>query len=66
VKKSLIIVVAIAALVVAAAFYLWAPGSVPRAQKPLVQLRGPDVVQFESVFDAAHNMPRVVLLLSPT
>lgn len=65
-RKRLIFVVAILLAVVAAGFYLWLPGAVPRNQKPLVKLTPVNVTKFEAAFNQADDMPRLVLLLSPT
>jgi hypothetical protein len=65
-KKRLIVVAAIALVLAALATYLLVPGSVPRDQRPLVKLTATNLAQFQTAFDAADSMPRVVLLLSPT
>jgi hypothetical protein len=66
VKKKLIIIVIIALAVVLLAFYVWAPGSTPQGQPPLGTLTANSLSQFTSAFDADPNLPRLVLLLSPT
>ena len=59
--------VGIAVLVVLlAAAYLWGPSSVPSGQEPLVTLSDANFTKFEKAFDADSNVPRMVLLLSPT
>lgn len=65
-KKKLIVIAAIALFIGAAALYLWAPGSVPPGQKPLLKLMPANISQFSEAFDADGNLPRLVLLLSPT
>lgn len=65
-KKRLIVITTVTLAVVAVILYLRLPGSVPRNQKPLVKLTPNNPTQFEAAFDGASNMPRVVLLLSPT
>jgi len=65
--KGRAIFVGIAVLVVLlAAAYLWWPSSVPSGQEPLVTLSNANFTKFEKAFDADSNMPRMVLLLSPT
>jgi hypothetical protein len=65
-KKKLIISAAITVVVVLVAFYVWVPGSAPQGQPPLVKLTPGSLSQFASAFDTYSNLPRVVLLLSPT
>lgn len=65
-KKRAAIVGVIAILLIAAAVYLWGPSSVPRGQEQLVTLSNANFNEFENAFDADTNVPRVVLLLSPT
>jgi hypothetical protein len=65
-KKRLIFIAGTVLAVLMVVFYLWVPGSVPVGQQPLVKLSSPSVNQFEVAFDADADMPRVVLLLSPT
>jgi hypothetical protein len=45
---------------------LWGPSSVPSGQEPLVTLSKANFTKFEKTFDADSNVPRMVLLLSPT
>ena len=46
--------------------YLWGPSSVPPGQEPLFTLSSANFSEFEKAFDASSNVPRLVLLLSPT
>jgi hypothetical protein len=55
-----------AVLVLLAAVYLWGPGSAPRGQDPVVTLSEGNLGEFERAFDAETDVPRLVLLLSPT
>lgn len=55
-----------AVLVVLAGAYLWSPGSPPRGQEPVVTLSEKNPGDFERAFDAESDVPRLVLLLSPT
>jgi len=64
-KKKLIILV-IPLAVVLLAFYVSVPGSAPQGQPPLLKLTASSLSQFTSAFDADPNLPRLVLLLSPT
>jgi len=66
-KKKWLIAVAVAAVfVLLAAAYLWGPGSAPRGQEAVVTLAEGNFGEFEKAFDAEANIPRLVLLLSPT
>jgi hypothetical protein len=65
-KKRLIRVAVAAVLVLLAVAYLWGPGSAPRGQAPVVTLSEGNFVEFENAFDAEADVPRLVLLLSPT
>ncbi|MGA7174839.1 MAG: hypothetical protein WBX13_03840 [Candidatus Acidiferrales bacterium] len=65
-RKRLIGVAVTAVLVLLAAAYLWGPGSAPRGQQPVVTLSEENVGEFEKAFDAETDVPRLVLLLSPT
>jgi hypothetical protein len=64
-KKPLIVGVILFVLIVAA-LYLWGPSSVPRGQERLITLSDANFSEFENAFDADPNVPRLVLLLSPT
>lgn len=65
-KRTFVIVVVIALILLAAFFYLRVPGSAPPNQEPLVTLTPANITQFAASFDAHMDMPRVILLLSPT
>jgi hypothetical protein len=65
-KKRALIVGVIACVLLVAALYLWGPSSVPRGQEQLVTLSNANFSEFENAFDADLNVPRLVLLLSPT
>ncbi len=65
-KKKTIIVVAVALVVVFGAAYLWAPGSAPPGQEPVLTLSPANFDEFEKAFDKNADVPRLVLLLSPT
>jgi hypothetical protein len=65
-KKRLIGVAVAAVFVLLAAAYLWGPGSAPGGQVPVVTLSEGNFMEFENAFDAEADVPRLVLLLSPT
>jgi hypothetical protein len=65
-KKRAIIFAVVAVLVLLVVAYLWAPGSAPRGQEPVLTLSENNFREFEEAFDAEPDVPRLVLLLSPT
>jgi hypothetical protein len=66
-KKKKVVLVAVAAFGLAlAAVYLWGPSTAPRGQEPLLALSDANFSQFANAFDADPDVPRLVLLLSPT
>lgn len=65
-KKRVILAAAIAIVLALAAVYLWGPPSVPAGQEPLTVLSSGDLHEFASAFDRDEEVPRLVLLLSPT
>jgi hypothetical protein len=65
-KKRLIGVAVATVLALLAAAYLWGPGSAPRGQAPVGTLSEGNFGEFENAFDAEADVPRLVLLLSPT
>jgi len=65
-KRKAIIAAVVAALLLGAVAYVWGPSSVPPGQPPLLTLTAANLSEFETAFDADTNVPRVVLLLSPT
>ncbi len=64
--KRLLGVAVAAVFVLLAAVYLWAPGSAPRGQEAVVTISEGDFGEFEKAFEAKADVPRLVLLLSPT
>ena len=60
------VVLGLAAVLVLVVFRLWGPSSVPQGQKPLFALSPTNFSEFEKAFDASADVPRLVLLLSPT
>jgi len=65
-RKWLIGIATTAVLVLLSAAYLCRPGSAPRGQQPVFTLSERNLGEFEKAFDADTNVPRLVLLLSPT
>jgi len=64
-KRAIVLAVA-AVLVLVGVRYLWGPSSVPPDQEPLITLSSANFSEFERAFDADTDIPRLVLLLSPT
>jgi len=64
-KRAIVLAVA-AALVLLGVRYLWGPSSVPPGQELLITLSSANFSEFEKAFDADADIPRLVLLLSPT
>ena len=65
-RKRLIGFGVAAVLVLLTGAYLWGPGSAPSGQAPVVTLSEGNFGEFEKAFDAEADVPRLVLLLSPT
>jgi hypothetical protein len=65
-RKRLIGFGVAAVLVLLTAIYLWGPGSTPHGQDPVATLSEGNLGEFEKAFDAETDVPRLVLLLSPT
>jgi hypothetical protein len=65
-KKRVVVLAALAALLFSVGLYLWGPSKTPPTQKPLLTLSTSNFGEFEAAFDAAADAPRLVLLLSPT
>lgn len=65
-KKRIIVLGLIALAVLFASIYLRGPGTVPAGQKPVVTLSSKNISGFEAAFDENPDMPRLVLMLSPT
>jgi len=66
-KKKRVIALVVAVIVAfLVAGYRWGPGTAPRGQEPLVSLSGQNFSEFEKAFDEDADVPRLVLLLSPT
>ena len=65
-KRRAILVVVAAIVVLLAIVYVWGPSSVPAGQQPLVTLSQANWSEFAAAFDADPNVPRMLLLLSPT
>jgi len=64
--KRAVIILAVLIIVVLAALYLWGPSNVPAGQPPLTTLSAANFTVFTAAFDADPNVPRLLLLFSPT
>lgn len=64
--RRAILPAAAAIAVLLLAVYLWGPSSVPAGQKPVLTLSTANFRHFENAFDRDADVPRLVLLLSPT
>jgi hypothetical protein len=65
-KRKAIGVAVGAILLLLAGVYLWRPSAVPPGQEPLTVLSAENLGEFVAAFDADPDVPRIVLLLSPT
>jgi len=65
-KRRAILVVSVAVVLLFVIAYLWGPSSVPAGQERLVTLSNANLSEFAAAFDSESNVPRMVLLLSPT
>jgi hypothetical protein len=65
-KKRAITIGGIALVLTLATVYFWGPSSVPPGQEPLMVLSNADLREFAAAFDGDADVPRMVLLLSPT
>ena len=64
-KRAVIGGVAAVALLLAGV-YFWGPSAVPPGQEALTILSPGNLSEFAAAFDADSDVPRMVLLLSPT
>lgn len=65
-KNRILVLVAALVAVLLSDAYLWRPGSAPQGQESLVSLSDQNFGEFEKAFDEGADVPRLVLLLSPT
>lgn len=65
-KERAIIVAVVALALLLAGAYFWGPSSMPSGQDPLTVLSPENLSEFSAAFDASSDVPRMVLLLSPT
>ena len=65
-KKRAVIVGVVAVALLLAGVYFWGPSAVPSGQEPLTVLSPGNLSEFAATFDAVSDLPRMVLLLSPT
>ena len=65
-KKTYIVGAVLAALLIAAALYLYGGSKTPSSQRPLQNVTAQNVVEIRNDFNAAKKEIRILLLLSPT
>jgi hypothetical protein len=65
-KNRAAVVAVIALVLILAVARLWGPHSVPTGQEPLIVLSNADLREFDAAFDRDTDVPRMLLLLSPT
>lgn len=65
-KKRAIALTLAGILVLFIAAYLWGPSAAPPGQEPLVVLSSANFDRFQKAFDSDSDVPRLVLLVSPT
>jgi len=65
-KRRYVVGAVIAALLVAAALYLYGGGQTPAGQPPLQSVTAQSIDEIKNAFNAAKGEVRVLLLLSPT
>ncbi len=65
-QKRLLLIVALAAALVAAGYWAYAPQTAPAAQPPLAVLGPENLAEFQKQFNESADRIRVLALLSPT
>lgn len=65
-KKTSIVGTVLAAVLIAAALYLYAGRQTPSGQAPLQNITAQNVAEIKNDFNTAKGDVRVLLLLSPT
>lgn len=65
-KKRLLLIVALAAALVAAGYWVYAPQTTPAGQPPLAVLSPENLAEFQEQFNDSADRIRVLALLSPT
>jgi hypothetical protein len=65
-RQKVALVVVIAALLLAAAWYQFGGHRTSPGQPPLAKLNAASIEQLRADFNAAADQPRMILLLSPT
>lgn len=66
VRIGLVVAVVASAVLLLTLGRFWGPSSAPPGQAPLTVLSTANLAQFTAAFDSASDVPRIVLLLSPT
>ena len=64
--KRAVIILVVLTIVALASLYLWGPPKVPAGRLPLTTLSAANFTTFTAAFDADPNVPRLLLLFSPT
>lgn len=64
--RKILIGAAVAVLLALAAVYLWGPSAAPPGQMPLTALSAANFSEFTAAFDSRADVPRLILLVSPT
>jgi len=65
-KVQMILIIAIVAIAVAGAFYMYGGHSTPKGQQALVNISSSDLTSLKSAFNGSASSVRVLLMLSPT
>jgi len=65
-KKKPLILAIVVVLLALAAIYLWGPSKSPPGQTPLTTLSTSNFTEFSAAFDSQADLPRLVVLVSPT
>ena len=65
-RRTRIILLAIALVIGGGIFYLTSPGRSPAGQPPLAEITGPLLVALQAEFNRTSSSLRIILLLSPT
>jgi hypothetical protein len=65
-RKRVLIAAIAAVLLALTVVYLWGPSTAPPGQTPLTTLSAANLAEFSAAFDSQANLPRLVLLVSPT
>jgi hypothetical protein len=64
--KRVAVFAVVAVLILMTILFLRGPGTVPAGQEPLLALSSANLGDFQNAFDAHTDVPRLLLLVSPT